>query len=145
MRWAYADVPNLVQSSSSGCTIVDPAINDVPRSERPPVRASDLLSDAQFDNAVRALGHARFPMTRAEVLKLIELPKVQRENPTQLGVGQRGASAIYRLTGPPKNHLLELWEEQGSAGLSNAVSSARIFYREGVRTYTLYDSRVGPD
>ncbi len=137
--WEYADVSSLKQSQmGSGCTIVDPATNSVPPREKPPVRKSRFLSEDRLDHMLEQLRHTKFPIEAARFFEIIGFEKEDTRQPDFFGwSADRGNRQTFKLTEPPKEHLLEIYLDKNQSN----VLDASIFYRDFPRTYTVFDSR----
>jgi hypothetical protein len=143
--WEYADVSRF-QAGASGCTIVDPASNKEPRRREPPIRKSEFLTEAQLDAALERLRSAKFPMSRSKIYDLVGLSKEQRNNfATLQNCADKTALVMHDLTRDGIKHILEIRGQKGDLDFKADAASTLIYYRDGDRKYTLFDSRIGLD
>ena len=143
--WEYADVQRF-QAFANSCTIVDPASNKEPRRPEPPIRKSVFLTEAQLDAALERLRSAKFPMSRNKIYDLVGLAKAQRNNfDTLKNSAEKTALVMHELTRDGLNHILEIRGQKGDLDFKADAAAAMIYYQDGDRKYTLFDSRIGLD
>ena len=104
--WEFSDVPRL-NSSSSGCTIVDRESDPAAKPEVP-VRPSEDFTEAQMDQALEKLRRISFPASRENIYKAAGLSAGPVERLLTFGGSKTEYQTLHALTAGEDGYKLVL-------------------------------------